>query len=614
MIVRQEQNMMKTILILSLCLTASLAFYKKGEPCLKRHPNPPSNIKTKLNHINTNELPENFFWGDVNGTNYLTVGKNQHIPQYCGSCWAFSTTSAVSDRIKIMRKAAFPDILLAPQVLVSCENPDLGCNGGDFLTAYQYMKDYGISDETCSPYQARGHTNGLGCTEDILCKNCNPSDGCWIPEKWDYYTVDEFGPLPNDEAAIMNELYQRGPVTCGIDAAYILDYNGGIINVNTTEYSIDHAVSIVGYGVENGTKFWWVRNSWGTYWGNAGFFKIVRGINNLGIEESCSFAVPVDTWTTHKQNSTKKAEVKVEKTWWSTAQKLFFPKQTCSVKKTKKELIKSPLPHTYINENDLPATWDWRNVNGVNYLSQSRNQHIPTYCGSCWAHGTTSSLADRINIARKGAWPQITLAPQVLVNCGAGGDCNGGNPMSVYDYAHQYGIPEESCQNYEAKNPKSEDCSPVQICKNCNGSPPPAGQSGDNNCWAVKKYATWKVSEYGSVSGVDKMKAEIYARGPIGCGISVTDGFEAYTGGIYSEKSAFPWINHELAIIGWGVENGTEYWIGRNSWGTYWGENGYFRIKMGSDNLAIEEDCDWGVPVVDDIEYPATYEPYDGTG
>ena len=71
-----------------------------------------------------------------------------------------------------------------------------------------------------------------------------------------------------------------------------------------------------------------------------------------------------------------------------------------------------------IDSSSLPDNWDWRNMNGTNYLSWNKNQHIPVYCGSCWAQAATSALADRFNIMLNDKNPTpVALDAQVIVNC-----------------------------------------------------------------------------------------------------------------------------------------------------------------------------------------------------
>merc|ERR1711918_50813 len=95
------------------------------------------------------------------------------------------------------------------------------------------------------------------------------------------------------------------------------------------------------------------------------------------------------------------------------------------------------------------------------------------------------------------------------------------------------------------------------------------------------------------MGGATAMQKEIYARGPISCTIDAGP-IEEYTGGIAKDCSFM--TDHVVSVVGWGTDsNEGLYWLVRNSWGEYWGENGYVRVKSGA--LALEDaGCAWAVP------------------
>jgi len=265
----------------------------------------------------------------------------------------------------------------------------------------------------------------------------------------------------------------------------------------------------------------------------------------------------------------------------------------------------SPRPQDTLSSEALPDSFDWGNKDGVNYLTMSRNQHIPQYCGSCWAHGSVSALGDRIKIARKAKGIDINLSVQHMLNCGGVGSCHGGSVIGPYQWIHGITQSTGSGISYETSNPylacssESDEglcgggdwsCTSMNIARTCS-----TFSSSGGKCVGLKMYPNATVTEYGSISGADAMAKEIYARGPIACGIDAAPILK-YTGGISSLAGES--VDHVISVTGWGTDpaSGKQYWNVRNSWGEYWGEMGYIRVEKGNNALHLEDECAWAVP------------------
>lgn len=406
------------------------------------------------------------------------------------------------------------------------------------------------------------------------------------------YGVSSFGSVTGEDA-IMQEIAARGPVSCALSmSAEFFAFNGtGVFVPTVPTGEINHEVGVAGFGsTAAGQKYWIVRNFLNQEWGNKGWAYVLRGSDSLGIESTgCSWAEPI---LPAAEAPRPRPQV------WSKRPRVASKFEPCyRPSASSASHVVSELPSALLRDSDLPHSYDIRNISGRNYMSLLRQQHLPQYCGACWAFATTSALSMRYNLARGASYPLVELSPQNLISCKpTGNGCHGGNGADANQFMRDKGVVLESCKPYQADDKVS--CAP--LCSRCLN---PQNATG---CAAVAEPTTFSVDEFGDVSGETAIMKELVARGPVSCGIAVTDAFENYQGGIYSEKSNAS-INHLITIIGYGEErhsssSGTQirkFWTALNSWGTYFGEAGLFRIARGvpaDENLQIETDCHWATP------------------
>lgn len=233
-------------------------------------------LATKLFKRSPKDIPTSVDW---RSQGKVTPVKDQG---QCGSCWAFSTISAVESAFAIKTGNL---VSLSEQMLVDCSKGctkiqgqsvcNEGCNGGFMWTAmFDIMNWGGVVTESDLPY--------LGVDKACTILNQNPKLTARIAN----YTCLS-GPSNANEDDMAAYIAEHGPLAIGINADMLQYYYGGIINPSwsweCSPSGVDHGVTIVGYGEDNGTKYFIVRNSWGADWGEKGYFRIVRGKGACGI-------------------------------------------------------------------------------------------------------------------------------------------------------------------------------------------------------------------------------------------------------------------------------------------------------------------------------------------
>ncbi|MFH1143520.1 MAG: C1 family peptidase [Candidatus Eisenbacteria bacterium] len=226
------------------------------------------------------------------------------------------------------------------------------------------------------------------------------------------------------------------------------------------------------------------------------------------------------------------------------------------------------LPRVLLRE--LPDSIDWRDHGDTNYVSSVKDQG---HCGSCWAFAACGVVESLRKIKGYSPCGCENLSEQFLVSCdiGVGGNlgCNGGYPDRTANYLQNTGTPDEACFPYKAKQ---------LLC----------AQRCDDWASRVRKISGWSyVRNGGSTSGqtIDSMKTALTVA-PQWTTMYVYEDFYAYDGGVYEYATGEKQGGHAIMLVGY--NDADNCFICKNSWGTAWGENGYFRIDYNQIDSGVE--------------------------
>jgi cathepsin B len=277
----------------SLISGATLGFVKSllgvrpGGPKLPR--------KTEF-EVKVEDLPDTFD-SRLNWPQCLTM-KVVRDQSACGTCWAFGAAEAISDRY--CTYGIDNNMSVASGDIGFCCGFDCGdgCDGGYPSSAWEYWVDSGVVDESCYPYPFPSCDHHVPNSKNPCPSDEYPTPNCpskcnngktWSDSK--HYGSTAFS--ISGETQIMQEIFKNGPVETSFSVYQdFLTYKTGVYQRKSNNYLGGHAVKFVGWGVEGGVKYWLVANSWNPSWGDGGYFKIIKGKDECGIEDSVNAGVP----------------------------------------------------------------------------------------------------------------------------------------------------------------------------------------------------------------------------------------------------------------------------------------------------------------------------------